>query len=507
MTRTRMFFLNSMAAGIYQIVILIVGFITPRIMIQTYGSEVNGLISSITQFINYFNLVEAGLSGAAIYALYEPLAKKEKKIISGIVNATNRFYCQSGVIFSILLIGLSIIYPIFIKSHEINYLEMLILVLILGASGVIEFFSLGKYRALLTANQELYVISIASSIYQILSVIVIAIMAYFHFSVVLVRAVSLIPVFVRSFILYFYVKIHYKYLDKKEKPINQALNKRWDAMFLNILGAIHSGVPMILATILTDLVQVSIFGVYNIVLSGIGGIVGIFNNGLSSSFGNIIAMGEKKILQKSYNEFEYMYYVIITIMYGTCLVMILPFIKLYTRNISDVNYCINSLAILITLNGIFYNLKTPQGMLVISAGHYRETRWQTVTQGVLSIILGSIFGYYAGISGIVLGSICSNLYRDIDLMFYVPRKIVGTRVTTTFKRELLVIINIVIIYNVFQFYNIPIENYLQWIVYATIVFLISILVVLITSLIFDRGTLKDVLKRIKYLFNRVERNN
>ena len=45
---------------------MIAGFITPRFMLTAYGSEINGLISSILQFISYFNLVEAGLSSAAV---------------------------------------------------------------------------------------------------------------------------------------------------------------------------------------------------------------------------------------------------------------------------------------------------------------------------------------------------------------------------------------------------------------------------------------------------------
>lgn len=76
MNRTKKFTLNSFAAAINQIVIMIVGFITPRVMISTYGSEVNGLVSSLSQFISYISLVEAGIGGAAIYSLYKPLAEK-----------------------------------------------------------------------------------------------------------------------------------------------------------------------------------------------------------------------------------------------------------------------------------------------------------------------------------------------------------------------------------------------------------------------------------------------
>ena len=159
--RTKKFFYNSISTAFYQIVLMITGFITPRIMLKYYGSEINGLVSSINQFIVYFNLVEAGLSGAAIYALYKPLAENNHKAINSIVSAARKFYTQSGYIFVSLTIGLSIFYPYFVKSQILTPLNVGLLVLILGTNGALEFFTLSKYRVLLTADQKKYVISLA----------------------------------------------------------------------------------------------------------------------------------------------------------------------------------------------------------------------------------------------------------------------------------------------------------------------------------------------------------
>ena len=47
-----------------QFVAMVVAFFIPRILLSVYGSEINGLVVSIKQFISYFLLVEAGISGA-----------------------------------------------------------------------------------------------------------------------------------------------------------------------------------------------------------------------------------------------------------------------------------------------------------------------------------------------------------------------------------------------------------------------------------------------------------
>ena len=276
--RTIKFMYNSLSTVIYQIVVMLVGFITPRVMLYYYGSEINGLTSSISQFISYFSLVEAGLAGAAVYSLYKPLAKKNNKEISGIVVAVKKFYNQSGVIFVILVLALSIIYPLFIKSESLTFGLTTILIIVLGAKGTLELFSLAKYRAILTADQKTYVISITSTIYVILNAIIIVVMSALKFNIVLVNFVSIFALFIRSILLNYYVKKHYA-IDYTEEPNLKALDKRWDAFYLQVLGVVQTGAPIVLATIFTNIKIVSIYSIYNMVISGINGVLGIFSTG------------------------------------------------------------------------------------------------------------------------------------------------------------------------------------------------------------------------------------
>ncbi len=273
MSRTKRFAYNSLTAALLQSSTVLAGFIVPRIILVFYGSEINGLVTSITQFLAYFNLVEAGLAGAAVYSLYKPLADEDHKSINAVLSATNRFYILSGYIFVTPTIGFALIYPAFVKTTLLSPFSIGILVLILGISGALEFFTMAKYRALLTADQKLYVISLASIIAIVLNTVIIAVLAYSGASIVILRLVALFSVFARSFILYIYIRLNYTYIDYKETPNNEALNKRWDALYLQILGAVHTGAPVIIATIFTSLQVVSVYSIFNMVVSGISGIV------------------------------------------------------------------------------------------------------------------------------------------------------------------------------------------------------------------------------------------
>ncbi len=497
MNRTKKFFNNLIVTAFYQIIVMIAGFITPKVMLIFYGSEINGLISSISQFIAYFSLVEAGLSGAAIYALYKPLADNDHKTINGVVSAANKFYIQSGYIFVSLTLGLAIIFPMLIETKTLSSVTVGLLVLILGVNGALEFFTMAKYRVLLTADQKMYVVSLASMVHIVINTVIIVILGNLRVNIVILRLVALLSILLRSVILMIYVKLKYKFIDYKDIPSEEALNKRWDALYLQLLGVIQSGAPIILLTLLVgDLKLVSVYSVFNLVLMGISGILDIFVNGLSASFGNVIARKEQKTLQSSYRIFEFAYYFLITIVYSVSFVTIMPFIQLYTSGITDVNYNVPLIGFLFVLNGLLYNLKTPQGMLVISAGMYRETRIQSTIQASIIIIAGIILALYFGIEGVLIASILSNIYRDIDLLFFIPQNITNLPAKVTYFRFVRVFISLLIVCLPFKWIPIAPKNYLEWISNSFAVTIFSFLVVSLISFIYDRADLINTIDKI-----------
>ena len=91
--------LNVGCTMLCQLVTFISGLIVPRLILSTFGSEANGLVSSITQFLNYIALVEGGIGSVVLTALYGPLAKKDDRKISSVLKAAENFFRQIASIF------------------------------------------------------------------------------------------------------------------------------------------------------------------------------------------------------------------------------------------------------------------------------------------------------------------------------------------------------------------------------------------------------------------------
>lgn len=497
LNRTKQFIYNSATTAFLQIITMIAGFIIIRVMLQYYGSEINGLVSSTTQLISYFYIVESGLSGAAVYALYKPIAENNYKVINGIISAAKNFYMKAGYIFVALILGFAFIYPAVVQIKTLNPFLVGLLILIIGVNGSLEFFTLAKYRAILTADQKTYIISIASIANIVVNTIIIIIFSSFLVNIVTLRFIALLSVFLRSLILMVYVKSKYQYIEYNVKLIVSALERRWDVMYLQVMGVVRSGVPIVILTFfLNDLKLVSVYTVFNMVVLGLSGILSIFISGLPASFGDVIARNQTYSLQRAYNEFEFSYYSIISAVYGITFVTIMPFIRIYTAGITDANYNLPIVGFLFVLNALMFNIHTPQAMLVESAGMYKETRLQTTTQGLLVIVCCSIFGFLYGITGIILGGIISNIYRNIALLFFTPKKITKTSVRTSFFRMLRVLISTAVICVPLWLINFSPSNYQNWVLFATSASGYSILIVLLNGYLFDKVAMSNSIQRM-----------
>ena len=59
--RKKQSIINIVLSLLSQIVTVMVGMLLPRALMVNYGSETNGLITSMQQVINYLTLIEGGL--------------------------------------------------------------------------------------------------------------------------------------------------------------------------------------------------------------------------------------------------------------------------------------------------------------------------------------------------------------------------------------------------------------------------------------------------------------
>ena len=99
MNRRNKLYLNTITALFNQVVVLICGFILPKYILSYFGSDINGLVTSITRFLSVIAFLELGIGPVIQSNLYKPLADKDTDTISKIVVSAERFYRRIAYIF------------------------------------------------------------------------------------------------------------------------------------------------------------------------------------------------------------------------------------------------------------------------------------------------------------------------------------------------------------------------------------------------------------------------
>ncbi len=436
--RTKQALKNVIASLVLQVITALSGLILPRFFIGLYGSSVNGLVTSIGQFITYMGLVEAGISAAGSVALYRPLAEGDHDTVSRVITATKKFYLRSGLIFVGLVGALVLFYPYVVKGEipDVGFVRWMIAVL--AVNGVVDYFFLGKYRVLLSADQRGYVISLAQAVGTVAVMgISIAMMAW-DCSALAVKSVAAAVYVLRSVVIWIYAKKRYPNISFKAKPDFKSFSQRWAALLHQVVGMVVNNTDVVLLTLLLSsnaLEEVSVYGVYNMVTWALVSLMTSITNGLGSGFGEVIARKETETLKKSYGDFEFLFFTLTFVAFTCMAVLFYPFVGLYSAGFTDgVVYLRWELVILFTLAGLFQCLRLPATTLIAAAGHYKQTRWRAILEAVINLVLSVALIFPFGIAGVIFGTVISYLYRTVDVILYSAKHFVPGTLKKTLLR-------------------------------------------------------------------------
>lgn len=498
MTRTKKFLKNTGTTALLQVLTLLVGLVTPRIMLSVYGSETNGLITSVNQFITYFRLSEAGLSAALVYALYKPLAEGNQGQINTILSTGKAFYQKAGQFLLGMVILLMFFYPQLMKNNSLSSTEMGLLILLLGMDGLTLNFFFAQYPAFLQANQKNYVISLCSMVQLLTHLGIVLCFAKESVSIARFLILAQLPILLRSSLLYFYCRKEYPDLRLKENIQKESLSKVKDARYHQILTVVNTGAPVILLTLCTqDLKLVSLYSIFNIVITGLNGFLGIFSTVLPATFGDLISRNQMETLKKTHRSFEFIFYALLSLVYGITLVTIMPFIRVYTADITDINYDLPLFGYLFVASSLVYMIALPQGILITAAGHYEETKQQVTVQCGILLAVSLVALHFFGVYGVLLGSLSSAVYLCFAWFSYVPGAITQVSILPSLKRVCGIFVCIFFIAMPFFILDVPVHGLLGWVFYASLVGVYGIFVVSVWSFLVEKEAVVGVWQRLK----------
>ncbi|MBQ9019153.1 MAG: polysaccharide biosynthesis C-terminal domain-containing protein [Bacilli bacterium] len=487
---------NIIYTLIQQTVTIVCGLIVPRLIISKFGSSVNGLISSITQFLAYIVLLDSGFSPVIKSLLYKPIAKKNKQEIENILYATERFFKIIARIFIVYIIILIFIYPTLVSTN-FNHIFTITLLIIISISTFAEYYFGMTYKIYLQAEQKLYIVSLLQILTTVLNTIFVVVLIRLNANILIVKLVSSLIFVIRPILQNVYVKKKYN-INLRKANKNYKIEKKWDGLAQHIAAVIHGNTDVTILTIFTNVLEVSVYSVHYLVINGIKKLIQAISNGVDASFGNMIAKDEKEHLNNSFSVYEFLYYTLITIIYICTISLLSSFVCIYTRNVKDVNYYRPVFAILMSFAEYIHAIRLPYSTITLAAGKFKETRNGAILEAIINLVISIILVFKFGLIGVTIGTIVAMIIRTIEFMIYTSKKVLYRKSSIAFKKAIFSIIEMVLCCGIIYYMNIvKATNYVEWVIDALKVFTMSSVIVMIANVLIYNKDFKNTLNILK----------
>lgn len=486
---------TTYASLTFQIVTIICGFIVPRLILQSYGSEVNGLVNSITQFLAVISFLELGVGAVMQSALYKPLALKEDLEVSKIVTSATKFFKKLAQILLGYVVVLVVIYP-YISNNDFDFVFTAVLIIAIGFSSFAQYYFGMVDGLLLIADQRGYIQYNIQTITLILNTLVCGSLMHLGFSIQVVKIVTSTIYLFRPILLRFYVNKNYK-IDRKASYDEEPIRQKWNGVAQHIASVVLDSTDTVVLTLLSTLSNISIYSVYSLVTVGIKRLFYAVDNGIRARIGELWAKKEIEKLNSFFCQIEWGFHTCITFIYGCVGILIVPFVQVYTYGIEDVNYVQPWFAALLTVSYAINCLRLPYNGMILAAGHYKETQYSYIIAAVLNVIVSVASVKCWGLIGVAIGTLSAMIYQTCWIVNYTSNNLLKWPLKYFVKHIIVDILNLFLLIVFTHTFRLESFTYLSWFILAVKVVSISGVITIVLNCVFYKQNVVNIVKTLR----------
>ena len=411
---------NMMFGFVYQIVVLVLSFVSRSVFINTLGKEFLGMNAIFSDVLSLLSMADLGFGTAMAFSFYKPLAENDHEQIAKTIN----FYKKIYNVIALVVLGLGLACVPFLKyiintDKDIPNLEIYYL---FSLAGVVMSYLLVYKTTLLTADQKDYKVVNIRMWTQVLKTVLQIVALLLTKNYILYLAIGVVVQLINNIVASRVTDREYPYI--KDKQYTGKVSKEFSSnMFHNIFGVfiykvsntLYSATDNIIMSIVAGTVLTGLYSNYYMVSCKLLLVEQIVFSALTASVGNIVAKesAEKKYgIFKSMQSASFIFCGIITS--GFC-IMINDLIGIWlgAEFVFD-----NVTVIAITINTYFSCVLTPLWIYRDATGLYRRTKYVMLIGAILNIILSFILGKIMGIAGVIFASAIA---RISTYFWYEPR--------------------------------------------------------------------------------------
>lgn len=493
--RTKKLVFNTISSWIYEVLAIISSLILPRVFLAFYGSEVNGLVQSITQFLSIISFMQLGIGAVIQASLYKPLVNGDNEEISRVITSANNFFRKIGLVLIVYSIVLIFIYPR-ITHNVFCYRDVALLIFAISLNLFVQYYFGLVDIILLIADQKGYINYCGSIISLIFNTVVCVILIYAGCSIQSVKIVSSFILLIKPIYNRIYINKHYS-INRRMTYSGEPIKQKWNGIAQHVSSVVLDNTDTIVLTMFSTLSNVSIYGVYHMVIYGVKTLFTSVSNGIEAILGELWARNNKQELSDFFEWVEWAIHNLVILIFGCTGTLIVPFVMLYTQGINDANYNQFEFAVLIVLAHALHCIRLPYHMMIKASGRFKETQSNYFIAAIINLLVSIITVKLMGLIGVAIGTFIAMLYQTVWMAVYNSKNIFSRSIKIFIKLIMLDSLNVIIAVWIIFMLPMQANTIVKWIFSAVIVFIIWTFIILVTNSIFYKDKVHLLIKKIK----------
>lgn len=487
---------NIAVSVLYQITAAVCSLILPRYILQTFGSDVNGILQSVSQLLNYTVLMECGIGGLITASFYKPIAEGNNEYVCDIFNNAKSFFDKISYVYIGFVAVLAFSVKMFIHT-DFGFGYVFSLVIILGVSYYFTYYFAMAQRLLLRADQKIRVVQGVQSITLVLNAVFCIIAMKLGAGIHIVKIVSALVFLTNPITFRLYVKKHYNLSDTVYDK-KRSFPRKTDAMVHHIAFFIHMNTDIVLISVVGGTKDVSVYSVYNSVIYAIESFFTTISDSISAAIGNMIAKGENDSLKTSFEAYQIINTAAASFVCIAEAILIVPFVSIYTKGITDALYIRPLFAYLMIAAQWFFCIRLPYNNLINSAGQYRQTKSGAYLEVILNIGISILTVYHFGLCGVAFGTLVAMAARAIYMAWYLSKNLIYRKISLFIKDTVLnIVFAVVFIWTTGKIITVSADNFFAWILCAVGISVCGIIAIAIFNIIIHKTAITAAVRKIR----------
>lgn len=493
--RKKRLLLNTTTSWIYEVLAIISSLILPRLFLSNYGSEMNGLMQSITQFLSIISFLQFGIGAVIQASLYKPLVDKNNEEISKVIASGEKFFKKIGFVLLVYASGLMLFYPI-ITHGTYGFGDVLLLVFAISLGLFVQYYFGLVDILLLVADQKGYINYIGSIVTVVINTAVSALLICAGWSIQAVKIVSAVIFLIKPIFNRIYISQHYV-INRKITYNTEPIKQKWNGVAQHVSTVVLDNTDTLVLTVFSTLSNVSIYGIYHMVIYGVKTMFTSVANGVEAVLGELWARNDKNELNKVFGFTEWGINNAVILLFGCTEMLIIPFVMLYTKGITDANYYQPLFATLMVIAHAFHCLRLPYHMMIKASGKFKETQNNYLIAAIINLLISMCAVKRWGLIGVAIGTLVAMVYQTVWMALFNVRHLGVMQINQFLKQMIFDLLAVVILTVIVNQLPLQFDTVFHWIFSAAIVFVVDVLVLIGLNLLFYKEKSILLIKKVK----------